>query len=68
MSNQLTRRKAVDAMYRGAVLIKTHGDDYFVVPGDRVTPLVAEQIMAMPNVRGQLDALWPGMSQTWRVQ
>jgi hypothetical protein len=67
----MTRRVAVDLMHRGSVLIKTNGNgnvqsEYFVVPGGRVTPLVAEEIMNLPNVRGAKDALWPGLDQTWR--
>jgi hypothetical protein len=67
----MTRRVAVELMHRGSVLIKTNGNanvqsEYFVVPGGRVTPLVAEEIMNLPNVRGGKDALWPGLDRTWR--
>jgi hypothetical protein len=65
----MSRRVAVDLMYRGSTLIKTHGytgTEYFIVPGGRVTPLIAEEIMNMANVRGGKDALWPGLDQTWR--
>jgi hypothetical protein len=41
---------------------------YIVPNGGRVDPKIAEQIKAHPQVKGAEDALWPGMSQTWRMR
>jgi hypothetical protein len=35
--------------------------------GGRVKPEDAEKILARPDIRGQEDCLFPGLSQTWRT-
>jgi len=64
--------KAMDLMRRpGAHLIQTNGryPQWFIAPdGDRVDPEIAKRIVADPQVRGDEDCLWPGLSQTWRVR
>ena len=55
----------------GAHLVQTNGrhPQWWIAPcGERIDPKVAEQIKAHPQVRGSEDALWPGMSQTWRMR
>ena len=64
---------AMNLMRRpGAHMIQTNrmrqSHCYIVPKGGRVDPKVAEQIKAHPQVKGDKDALWPGMSQTWRMR
>jgi hypothetical protein len=44
------------------------GVAYYVVPGGAVDQVVADKIMAHPLVRAGHDGLWPGISQTWRME
>jgi hypothetical protein len=65
--------QAMNLMRRpGAHMIQTNrmrqSHWYIVASGGRVGPKIAEQIKAHPQVRGNEDALWPGMSQTWRMR
>jgi hypothetical protein len=42
--------------------------EYGIVPrGGRVETKVAELIKKHPQIIGSADALWPGLSQTWRI-
>jgi hypothetical protein len=66
----LSFRKARDAMGKGAVLVDTHsprGVTHYVEPGGPVDRPTAEAIKKHPMVRAQWDALFPQMSQTWRM-
>jgi hypothetical protein len=66
----LSLKKARDAMGKGAVLIDTHsprGLTHCVVPGGPVDKSTAELIKSHPMVRAGKDALFPNMSQTWRM-
>jgi hypothetical protein len=69
MINSLHR--AMDLMRRpGSRLIQTNGryPQWHIAPhGDRVAPEIAKQIVAHPQIRGDEDCLWPGLSQTWRI-
>jgi hypothetical protein len=65
--------KAMDLMRgRDVHLIQVNGrgqPQWFIVPnGGRVDPKVAEQIKTHPQVRGEEDGIWPGLSQTWRMR
>ena len=64
---------AMNLMRRpGAHMIQTNrmrqSHCYIVPNGGRVEKKIAEQIKTHPQVRGDEDALWPGMSQTWRMR
>jgi hypothetical protein len=66
-------RIAMNLMRRpGAYLIQTnrsHLSLHYIVPkGGSVSSLVAEKIKNHPQVKGDEDALWPGMSQVWRMR
>jgi len=56
----------------GAQMIQTNRKQlslHYIVPkGGSVDPKIAEQIKRHPQVNGDEDALWPGMSQTWRMR
>jgi hypothetical protein len=41
---------------------------YIVPKGGRVDPKVAAQIKVHPQVKGDEDGMWPGLSQTWRMR
>jgi hypothetical protein len=44
------------------------GLQWFILPGGgRVRPADAAKIIARPDIRGQGDCLFPGLSQTWRM-
>jgi hypothetical protein len=65
--------KAMNLMReRGAHLIQTNGKgspQWWIAPnGERVDPKVAEQIKAHPQIKGDEDCMWPGLSQTWRMR
>jgi len=65
--------RAMSLMRRpGAHLIQTNGrgrPGWYIVPdGVRVEPKVAEQIKVHPQVKGDEDGMWPGLSQTWRMR
>jgi len=67
-------QRALDLMRRpNARLVRMHsnskvnGVEYFVVPGGPVELETAEKIKAYPLVRGDGDALFPGLDQTWRM-
>jgi hypothetical protein len=49
-------------------MAKMHTPSGFILPrGGRVKPADAEKILARPDIRGQEDCLFPGLSQTWRM-
>jgi len=64
--------RAMDLLRRpGARLVQTNaprGPQWWIVPGDRVDNDVAAKIREHPQVKGEEDALWPGMNQTWRMR
>jgi hypothetical protein len=43
------------------------GLEFYVIPGGPVTAETAKAIIAMPNVVGGKDGLFPGLDQTWRI-
>jgi hypothetical protein len=58
--------RAMNAMRRGASLVKM-SSGFFVVPrGGRVEPEVAARIQAHPWVQGRPDASFPGL-EAWRM-
>ena len=66
-------QKAVDALHvKGSRLILMHstsGMEYFIIPGDiKVSAEDAQKILARPDVIAFEDGLFPGNSQTWRIQ
>jgi len=69
--HQLGYRKAMDRMrWPGTRLVQTnsaYGCFHFVVPGGSVSQYTAELIKRHPLVKSGKDALFPGMSQTWRI-
>jgi hypothetical protein len=65
--------RAMDLMRRrDAHLIQVNGrgqPQWFIAPsGGRVDPKVAAEIKAHPQVRGDEDGIWPGLSQVWRMR
>jgi hypothetical protein len=64
--------RAMDLLRRpDARLVQTNGPrgpQYWIVPGDRVDPKVAEKIREHPQVKGGGDSLFPEMNQTWRMR
>jgi len=71
LAGELKFNKAMDLMRRPQTrLIQTNVNNnptYYVVPGGRVSDDVAKQIINHPSVRAAGDAMWPGLSQTWRI-
>jgi hypothetical protein len=67
MKKTLTERKALDFMRLGSALVCTYGNTWCVIPGGIVADDVAMAIKARPDVKGQHDALFPGLHQTWRM-
>jgi hypothetical protein len=69
---ELKFNKAMDLMRRPETrLVKTNRDNshvYYVIPGGRVSDEVAKQIVSHPLVREGKDGMWPGLSQTWRIE
>jgi hypothetical protein len=43
-----------------------HGPKWFIVPGGEVSAETANRIRGMSQVVASEDALFPGLSQTWR--
>jgi hypothetical protein len=68
---QLKFHQALDLMRRrDARLIQTNIKDrceYWIVPGGRIEPKVAEKIRTHPQVRAGKDGMFPGLDQTWRI-
>jgi hypothetical protein len=65
--------RAMDLMRQpGAHLIQVNGrgqPQWFIAPNlGRVDPKVAAEIKAHPQVRGDEDGMWPGLSQVWRMR
>jgi hypothetical protein len=71
LASELKFKKAMDLMRRPETrLIQTNINNvptYYVVPGGRVSNDVAKAIIDHPCVRAAGDAMWPGLSQTWRL-
>jgi hypothetical protein len=63
-------QKAIDQLHKpGTRLCQMHsrgGSVWFLVPGI-VDDDVAQKLIAMPNVRGNSDGLFPHQPQTWQV-
>jgi len=67
----LRETKAMDRMRTGSRLVHMHargGRNWFVMPGGAVTDEVATKIRSHPRVVASEDGLFPGLSQTWRMQ
>jgi hypothetical protein len=67
----LRESQAFDRMRTGSRLVHMHaasGGNWFVVPGGAVTDEVATKIRSHASVVAQEDGLFPGLSQTWRMQ
>lgn len=66
----IPERRAVelirDKRRRLAKMHTVRGPKWFIVPGGEVTIATAEKIRRMPQVVASEDALFPGLSQTWR--
>jgi hypothetical protein len=67
-------KRAIEMMRRaGTRMIKQYtyrspdGFAYYVVPGGYVEPETAKKIIDHPAVVSGHDGLFPGMSQTWRL-
>ena len=64
-------KKAIDKMHKGSRLMQMNkvGDApaWYLVPGGEIPTEIAEAIKKMPNVQGNEDGLFPGISQTWRI-
>jgi hypothetical protein len=70
-SHQIKKARAIDLMHEHgrclALMHTVHGPRWFIIPGAEVSEETAEAIRKMPNVKAAADALFPGMSQTWRM-
>jgi hypothetical protein len=61
--------KIRDAMNRGARLGRMHGkhrQEWFLIPGGPVEEKLAIELISMPDIIGEDDGLFPGLSQTYR--
>lgn len=73
----ITRNHVLDTMQSGGRLCRMHSKDgmqWFVLPANgstghagKVKPVDALAIIALPNIAGSKDALFPGLSQTYRL-
>jgi len=66
-------QRAMDLLRRpGRHMIQTNrmrvSHHYIVPDGGSISTEVAEKIKAHPQVKGDADSLWPGMSQVWRMR
>lgn len=65
-------RKAVDLMSTGSLLMQMNksGDAvaWYLVPGGEIPEDIAESLKKMSNVNPNNDGLFPGVSQTWKMQ
>jgi hypothetical protein len=66
-------KRAIEMMRRAGtrmIMQYTHkspdGRAYYVVPGGYVEPATAAKIIEHPQIVASYDALFPGMTQTWR--
>jgi hypothetical protein len=67
----LKPKQALECMRSGSCLIRTHGRarrKWFVIPGGAIDDATAEWIVNRPAIIGLEDGLFPGHSQTWRMQ
>jgi hypothetical protein len=56
-------------MGRGAKLVKMHGKrrrEWFLIPGGPVEEKLAIELINMPDIIGENDGLFAGLSQTYR--
>jgi hypothetical protein len=63
--------RAIDLMRTGGMLVQMHARDglhWYVVPGGEVTPRIAGELLARPDVQPSRDGLFPGISQTFRLR
>jgi hypothetical protein len=71
ISKPLTFKKAIDAFQvkdARLMLMNTRaGQEYFIVPGGKVTPEIAQHIMNRPDVGSCDDGLFPGTPQQWKI-
>lgn len=67
----MTRKKAVDLMCSGSLLMKMNkaGDSaaWYLVPGGEIDDPLAQELLKMRNVKPNNDGLFPGISQTWKM-
>lgn len=66
-------RRALDKMRSGSVLIQQNNPkfdrtEYYIVPGHEISESLAAKIKAHPQVTASHDAMFPGLSQTWRLR
>jgi hypothetical protein len=70
MTKIISERRAVELIRdRGRCLAQmntVHGPKWFIVPGGEVSAETANRIRGMSQVVASEDALFPGLSQTWR--
>jgi hypothetical protein len=70
MAQIIPERRAVelirDTRRRLAQMHTRHGVKWFLIPDGEVSEQTARRIRGMPQVVASQDALFPGLSQTWR--
>jgi hypothetical protein len=71
-SSYLRLERAIDLLHhQGVRMAKMHtlsGMEWFILPnGGRVKPGDADKILSRPDICGQEDCLFPGLSQTFRM-
>jgi hypothetical protein len=67
----VSQARAIDILlHRDGRLVEMHsgcGREWFILPGGgRVKPTDAFKIVGRPDIIGNEDGLFPGVSQTWR--
>jgi hypothetical protein len=69
----ITHRHALEALRKGACLMLMHdnaapdGKSWCIVPGGRITPNIAQRIIARGDVISSEDGLLPGHPQTYKM-
>jgi hypothetical protein len=70
--DRVTSLKAMTLMRRPdarliQINVKNKWEYWLTPPGVRIERKVAEQIKRHSQVKGDVDALWLGLDQTWRI-
>jgi hypothetical protein len=68
---KLTERSALNYMRGGSCLAQMHtvrGMKWFLVPDGEVKDEIAQALLARPDIQPSGDALFPGLSQTFKYR
>jgi hypothetical protein len=65
-------RQAADLLRQGHLLMQMHntksGLTWYIIGGGEVTEKLAAELLARPDVQPSGDALFPGISQTYKMR